>query len=188
MQGVVDAGEAIGDRRPGSKRRNPVRVRIWNITETSNLIRILIFQEYQIVPEYTGNCLKIVCNAAAKKMLQMNAHVVDPVNLNSQLVAINLFIRLILWSIKTIDYNLKQALRYHLQFSPGIGAAGCVSVCASETTAWWKFNPGRLVKLQKLDGSFSAVSKPIFASKYSLVTRCSAKWVFGSVIENEKMY
>ena len=36
-----------------------------------------------------------------------------------------------------------------------------------ETTARWKLNPWRLLKLWQLNGSFSAVSKPIFASKYS---------------------
>ena len=39
---------------------------------------------------------------------------------------------------------------------------------AWETIAPWKLNPWRLLKSWKLYGSFSAVSKPIFASKYSL--------------------
>ena len=47
-------------------------------------------------------------------------------------------------------------------------AAVRFTTIAQETTARLKLNPWGLLKLWKLNGSFSAVSKPIFASKYSL--------------------
>ena len=44
---------------PGSKIRNPVRIRIRDINRISNLVRILIFHGYRIFLEYNGNCLEI---------------------------------------------------------------------------------------------------------------------------------
>ena len=44
---------------PGSKIRNPVRIRIRDINRISNLVRILIFHGYQIFLESKGNCIKI---------------------------------------------------------------------------------------------------------------------------------